>query len=678
MAVLLTANSTGISKGVKRGQRDLVGLGGTAKAVTASVAKVGAAIGVVATAGMALRGTLKVGANFESVMSELAARTRASGVEFDQLKAKAEQLGRATIFDNDQAGKAMIELSKAGFSTEQILGSVGNVLSLATAESIELADAAAMTAGALKKFELDASQAGRVTDVLAAGAGSALTDISTLSDQLAFAAGPARNAGKSIEETVAAIGALSDKVDKGIAGTGLQQIFAKMAKPTAQAQKQLDKLGLSFTDNQGNFKDLATVVDEFNAALGSLNPEERARALNTIFESRSGNAFSGLLSAGGDDLRSRLAALQEASGRTGEMADTMQDNVSGGFKSVMSAVKGFATDVFQLFEGPLKNALFGLADFINGPFLSAFERLVGIGGQALEALVEPVATLGRWLDPAVGWVNELVFGFSDLSDEGITFGAVFDEVLTAVEVFFDTFETRVDLAGAWLALAGETWVNDLSFVFTDTLPSAIDYMVTYLQNKLQDAQFATADFLLSLPGADTIFGADADAARAELASMQNMQRAQLPTVKLDRGSTPMEKALKAERDRLQNKLNADSQGFREQRDRDARNREMTRDFEKAGRDAWAAMMGDGSATKGTGLQIDPVGESQSVINDGIKATEKLAGPELAARGSRAAYDAIYRAIQGNRDRGWQNDSLDALQQIANNTAQQPSDEVVNF
>lgn len=657
MAVLLTANSTGISKGVKRGQRDLVGLGATAKSVTASVAKVGAAIGVVATAGMALRGTLKVGASFESVMSELQARTGATGDEFKRLQDKAEALGRATIFDGDAAGKAMIELTKAGFSTEQTLAAVGDVLNLATAEGIELADAAGYVAGALKKFELGAGDAARVTDILSQGAGAALTDIATLSDQLAFAAGPARNAGKSIEETVAALGALSDKVDKGVAGTGLQQIFAKMAKPTAQAQRQLDKLGLSFTDNAGRFKDLATIVDEFNAALEPLTDSDRARALNTIFESRSGNAFSGLLSAGGDDLRARLDEIVNAGGRVDGMAETMQDNVSGAFKGVMSAVKGFATDVFQLFEVPLKDGLNSIANTINGPLLHGFVEFVNL------------------IDRGAGAVNQLLFGFRDFSDEGISLGAVFDELVFSAEFFFRTFETQLDLAGAKVALATISWGNAFTFLFTDLIPWAIDTMVAHVENALADTHEGIADWLLGLQinGQSLFENADAADAQGELKSMQTRTGIGAAPVRQKSGT---EFELEANIKRMEEGLSRDKNDIREKRERDARNREMTKGFEKAGRDAWAAMMGDGSATKGTGLQIDPVGESQSVINDGIKATEKLAGPELATRGSRAAYDAIYRAIRGSRDRAWQNDSLDALQQIASNTAQQPNDEVV--
>lgn len=638
-----------------------MGLGSTAKAVTASVGKVAVALGSAAAAGLALRGVVKVGSNFESVMSELAARTRASGVEFDLLKAKAEDLGRATIFDNDQAGKAMIELSKAGFTTEQILSSVGNVLSLATAESIELADAAAMTAGALKKFELDASQAGRVTDVLAAGAGSALTDISTLSDQLAFAAGPARNAGKSIEETVAALGALSDKVDKGVAGTGLQQIFAKMAKPTAEAQRQLTKLGLSFVDNQGRFKSLATIVDEFNVALDPLTDSARARALNTIFESRSGNAFSGLLSAGGDDLRARLDELNNAAGRTDEMSRKMQDNVSGAWKSVMSAVKGFGTDVFQLFEKPLKDGLLSVANTINGPLLHGFVEFVNL------------------IDRGAGAVNQLLFGFRDFSDEGISLGAVFDELVFSAEFFFKTFETQMDLAGARIALATFSWGNAFTFLFTDQIPWAINEMVAAIGNSLADTQEGISDWLLGLHfNGKPLFAPDhsplayADA-QNELKSMQTRTGTGAAPVRQKSGTEFM---LESMIKRMETDLRTDKNDIRYQRERDARNRDITKNFEKAGKAAWDAMMGDGSAANAAASGTTR--DSGSRFSNGFAATERLAGPELAARGSRAAYDSIYRAIQGSRDRTWQNDSLTALQTIADNTAQQADDEVVTL
>jgi TP901 family phage tail tape measure protein len=624
------------------------------------VAKVGAALGIAASAGLALRGTLKVGASFESVMSELAARTGATGDEFKRLQDRAEELGRATIFDGDAAGKAMIELTKAGFSTEQTLAAVGDVLNLATAEGVELADAAGYVAGALKKFELGAADAGRVTDILSQGAGAALTDISTLSEQLAFAAGPARNAGKSIEETVAAIGALSDKVDKGVAGTGLQQIFAKMAKPTAEAQRQLDKLGLSFTDNAGRFKDLATIVDEFNAALDPLTDSDRARALNTIFESRSGNAFSGLLSAGGDDLRARLDEIVNAGGRVDGMAKTMQDNVSGAFKGVMSAVKGFATDVFQIFGEPLKDGLNSIANTINGPLLHGFVEFV------------------NFVDRGAGAVNQLLFGFRDFSDEGISLGSVFDELVFSAEFFFKTFETQMDLAGAKIALATVEWSNAFLFLFTEQIPWAIKAMVVAIDNSLADTQEGIADWLLGLHfNGKPLFAPDHSPlaytdAQGELKSMQTRTGIGAAPVRQKSGTEFM---LESMIKRMKTDLRNDKNDIRDQRERDARNREITKGFEKAGRDAWAAMMGDGNETR---LPRMADASGSRAVNTGIKATERLAGPELATRGSKAAYDAIYRAIRGSSDRAWQNNSLDALQQIANNTAQQPIDEVVTI
>jgi len=381
-----------------------MGLQSVAQKVTRTLASVGAGL----SAGLAIRGVLQTGASFEKVMSEVAARTKATTEEFKSLTSLAEELGRSTIFDNDAAGRAMVELSKAGFSVTEIMSSVTEVLGLAAADNLDLAEAAAITAGAIKKFELDAADAGRVVDVLAKGAGSALTDVSSLGEQLAYAAGPAREAGYSIESTVAALAALSDKVDKSMAGTGLRQVISGLAKPAAEAQQTLDKLGITVTDAAGNFRPLADIVDDFNAALGGMASGDKLRTLSTIFETRTANAFAGLMSAGGDELRRLTGELERSQGEAARLAAQMTDNVSGAFTSMMSAIKGAATDFFQTFAEPLKNGLKGVAEFITGPFRAAFNYFAN----------------NIDLTPAVGAIAGIVAAGAGLASVSLAFKAM--------------------------------------------------------------------------------------------------------------------------------------------------------------------------------------------------------------------------------------------------------------
>ena len=113
----------------------------------------------VTAAGAALGLFLKAGVSFQKEMNQVRAVTGALGKEFDALNKKAKDLGRSTAFTAKQAGEAMTALGRAGFTTNEILESVGDTLNLAAAGNVELGRAADITASTLRSFGLAADQA---------------------------------------------------------------------------------------------------------------------------------------------------------------------------------------------------------------------------------------------------------------------------------------------------------------------------------------------------------------------------------------------------------------------------------------------------------------------------------------------------------------------------------------
>ena len=184
---------------------------------------------------------------------------------------------------------------------------------------------------------------------------------------MGFAASAARLAGKGVFETTSALSVLSTQIGADKSGRALRSIFASMAKPTSEAQAQLDALGLSFMDSDKNIKPLATTVDEFGAALAGMPAGEQMRILNTVFDKQTASAFGGLMAAGGEELRKVEGDLQGAGGFSADAAEKRLDNVAGAFTKVKSAMSGMAIDVFQTIAGPLQSGLESLAEVIGGP-----------------------------------------------------------------------------------------------------------------------------------------------------------------------------------------------------------------------------------------------------------------------------------------------------------------------
>ena len=94
------------------------------------------------------------------------ARTGVAGDMFDQLTAKAKELGSTTAFTASQAAEGMAMLGAAGFSAQQILEGIPAVLDLAAAGAIELGEASDIASNIAGGFKLSSDEIGRVADVL--------------------------------------------------------------------------------------------------------------------------------------------------------------------------------------------------------------------------------------------------------------------------------------------------------------------------------------------------------------------------------------------------------------------------------------------------------------------------------------------------------------------------------
>jgi len=120
---------------------------------------------------------LKIGMDFDSQMSKVAAVSGATGKEFDALRGKAQELGSSTKFTATQAAEGFEFLALAGYNTEQQLSSIDGLLSLAAAANMDLGTAADITTDVMSAFGMAADQAGHAADVFAYAQANANTNV---------------------------------------------------------------------------------------------------------------------------------------------------------------------------------------------------------------------------------------------------------------------------------------------------------------------------------------------------------------------------------------------------------------------------------------------------------------------------------------------------------------------
>jgi DNA-binding ferritin-like protein (Dps family) len=116
-------------------------------------------------------------AEFEASISKLGAISQASKGELQELKQKAIELGKSTMYSSSQVAEGMNYLAMAGFKTNEILKSTADVLNLATIGQMDLGRASDIASNILSGFGLKASELGIVVDVMTATITNSNTNI---------------------------------------------------------------------------------------------------------------------------------------------------------------------------------------------------------------------------------------------------------------------------------------------------------------------------------------------------------------------------------------------------------------------------------------------------------------------------------------------------------------------
>ncbi|PEL17574.1 phage tail tape measure protein [Bacillus wiedmannii] len=422
--------------------------GSMGAAVGTSAIAIGGMAGMALGAGAALVGIVSAGANFEQVMSKVAAVSGASGSEMKQLQAQAKELGATTQFSATQAGEGMMYLAQAGFKTSDILTAMPGMLDLAAAGALDLGTAADIASNIMSGFGLKADRATHTADVLAKAAADANTDVTEMGEAMKYAAGTAHTVGFTMEETSAAMMAMSNSGLKGsVAGQAFATSLGRLAKPTKEMRKVMDELNLSFFDSQGKIKPLPTIIKELEDKTGSMTAQQKSATLTTLFGAEAYKNWAALLQAGSGYLAENTKALENADGAARKMADTMTNNLKGKWDEFTSALEGLAITIFTLIAPALGAIVIGLTKVVQWVD-SAINKFIN-----LDSYIGNIQAIGKaiqdfWL-AASGDRNAMVEGYDILTKLGFSANAIqiIQSVTAAVQFGIETLKGI--MSGDW-------------------------------------------------------------------------------------------------------------------------------------------------------------------------------------------------------------------------------------
>lgn len=349
--------------------------------------------------------------DFESMMSQVKAISGATGQEFDDLTAKAQEMGATTKFTATESAEAFNYMAMAGWKPQQMIDGISGIMSLAAASGEDLGTTSDIVTDALTAFGLQAGDAGHFADVLAQASANANTNVSMLGESFKYVAPVAGAMNYSVEDTSLALGLMANASIKGsMAGTALKTSLANMAAPTDSMAAAMDKYGISLTDSEGNMKSLRGVIDNLRGSLGGLSETEQTAAASTIFGKEAMSGMLAIINASEEDYNKLSTAIGNSKDAAEGMADTMLDNLKGSFTLMQSAIEGTE----NAFGKRLSPYLRGIADGIANAMPDVTQKINGI----MDVVDEKAAGIERKftdMTSSMEWKNADTFGKLDIA-----------------------------------------------------------------------------------------------------------------------------------------------------------------------------------------------------------------------------------------------------------------------
>lgn len=419
-------------------------------------------------------------------------------------------------------------MALAGYDAQTSAEMIGNVLNLAAAGAMDLGTASDMVTDAQTALGIKMEDMTTFIDQMAKTASSSNTSVSQLGDAVLAIGATGRQVKGGFTELNTVLGVLADngiKASEG--GNMLRRILVNLTAPTDNAKEQLDALGVSVFDAQGDMRDLPSVFSDLDKALSNLTDEERTKALSEIFSQYSLAGANALLKTSSERWEELGEKIKDSEDAAQAMADIQLQTLPGQITILQSAVSGLKTEMYEkiapLSKEFVENLSNGLADvtkeITNGNFAAAFTRLGSTAIKLIEegtnAILKNSSTINSFIDGIVAFISEvgtalfesgskllprllghllyfseqIITNFAEfLSDEKNieTIEETISHLIEQLETFFDKNQDKIYIIFSTLFDLAIQFIDDLFLLKRETIYSILSKKLLDIIKKLPD------------------------------------------------------------------------------------------------------------------------------------------------------------------------------------------------
>lgn len=384
---------------------------GSAQKSIASVGKVLAVTGAAITA-VGIK-SLKGFGDFQQSLNQAAVIAGGTSKDIKGLSDVANEMGAVLPLSAQDAADAMVAMARDGASIETIKKEFPAIAQAATAAGADLQSTASVVQQAMNIWGKSLKSPQQAAAILTQTANLSNASIEDMQQALATIGGTASNAGIDMKTTASAIGLLTNRgFSAAQASQDLNHAILQMQAPSQIAQGQIDKLGLSFVDAQGNMKPLPQILDEIGDSMSDMTSSEKAAALKKMFGTSGMAAVLPLLDSVKDKTDNTTTSwgaftkkmdgatdsTQTATKFLKEQADEMQKNLGSKIEQVGGNWEALSNKAMASSAG------------VTGAFLDMTNSALEWAGSSKSSVAGFIRSF-IGLAPAIGAVTMAVGGF---------------------------------------------------------------------------------------------------------------------------------------------------------------------------------------------------------------------------------------------------------------------------
>ena len=382
----------------------------------AKLGVVGAAVGVAAIGAAAIKvgiDAARAYGEFETTMSRI---TGLVGVSKEAVAGFADAIGgisQATARGPQELAEALFFITSAGLEGQDALDALESSARAATAGLGDTATIADVVTSAVNAYGPAMGGAAAATDVLVATVREGKAEAASLSAAMGRVIPIASQMGISFDQVGAAIAAMTRVgLDANEASTGLRAIMNSLLKPTTDAAKALDEVGLSAAGLREEIREkgLFTALESITAAFQGQD-DATVRVFGNV------RALTGVLSLMGTNAGATKQIFEELASSTGALDvafEAAADTGAFAFEQAKVRIENAMLAVGEEILPKLADAMDDIAPLLPG-LVAAFGDLALILTDLGASAIPPVVDFFDSLPQHVRGVQKIVSEWKKLS-----------------------------------------------------------------------------------------------------------------------------------------------------------------------------------------------------------------------------------------------------------------------